>query len=662
MAVRRMGARTANCTRSMEEPDRIAELERELAELRAELAEVRGAAQPWPGEDPGVWRLLAGRRVLADLSDMVALLDREHRVLYVNRGVAELAAADVLGRCVLDYMAEDGRAAYLAGLERAWSSGRVQTHEARSTSGRVWDTRFVPMLEDGRVTHLLVTASEVTERKRAEEALRASESRLRLAIEATGMGTWVREGKSFHWDEALCRFAGITAAEVPDHPDGFLKFIHPDDREFVAGVVQRSRETGHYDDYECRFLRADGSVRHVLIKGSVELDEDGVLLRSCGGVFDLTERRQLEDQMRQAQKMDAVGQLTSGIAHNFNNILGIILPSAELGARDAPPAVAARLADISQAAERGAEMVRQLMLFARRNALTRKVPLDLVACAQRTVEICRTTFDRGIRIELSVGDDPTCVLAHAGQIEQVLLNVCLNARDAFEQASTPHALITIEVDQPRPGKARIRVRDNGPGMDEATALRVFEPFFTTKNVQRGTGLGLASAYAIIQAHEGTISCESRPGAGATFTIELPATDHTPALPDTAQAPLRRGNELVLLVDDEPVVRRVARELLELGGYRVLEAEGGVAAIEIFTRECTRLGAVVLDRSMPDLSGDKVLARLGEIDPRVPVIMLSGHLELSEQAGAAAAVLTKPTSAAVLLRALRQVLDQVGVRT
>jgi signal transduction histidine kinase len=225
--------------------------------------------------------------------------------------------------------------------------------------------------------------------------------------------------------------------------------------------------------------------------------------------------------------MEAVGQLTAGVAHNFNNILGIILPNAELSRREAPPAVSRRLDAITHAGERGAEMVRQLMLFTRGETRVQKEQVDLAACLRRTAEICRGIFGAAIEVDLTIEPGLPTVLANAGQIEQVLLNVCLNAKDALEEAKPQRPRIDLALTGSPDGGVTIRITDNGHGMDEATSARVFEPFFTTKGVDRGTGLGLASAYAIVTEHRGRIRCVSALGRGAMFEIDLP-TDEPPA--------------------------------------------------------------------------------------------------------------------------------------
>jgi PAS domain S-box-containing protein len=615
-------------------------------------------------DDELLQRVLGDRVVLESLPEVVCVLDRHLTVLYLNRSVPGRYVPELIGTNVLDYISHDARARYRETFDRAWKSGEVHTLEFNSVSNYSWQSRFVPVRERGSVVLMLVTNSDVTERLAAERALLESDSRLRHAIDVAGMGTWTHDWRTdaLVWDAALCVIYGVRDHEVPHGYEEFLECVHPEDRHRVHQAFVRSRATGIYEDLEHRIVRPTGEVRNVLAKGSTTYDKHGLPIGSLGAAFDVTARKRMEEQLYQGQKMEAVGQLTAGIAHNFNNVLSIILPNVALCRRDAPPLMAARLADIEHAAERAADLVRQLMLFARRDVEAKKQPMDPLDTVRRTVEICRTTFDRGIRIELSTGRDVPRVVANAGQLEQVMLNICINARDALEIANTHAPHIRIAVDRTQRGNVRIRVADNGTGMDETIRSRVFEPFFTTKEVGRGTGLGLASAYAIVNDHHGQIRCESRLGEGTTFEIELPGLLHhelSKASVARATEP-PRGSETVVIVDDEPLVRRATRALLEQGGYRVLECCDGDEALRTVERERGAIDLVILDRSMPGLSGEVVFEKLQSLARDVPVVLLTGKPAAGVTAGRAAAVLNKPVDLAMLLTTLRSILDRRSV--
>jgi PAS domain S-box-containing protein len=631
---------------------RIGDLEAENASLRRRLATLEG-----PSERPEsdiVRRLLGESVVLENIPDVVCIMDRDHRILYLNRTVPGRRVEDLIGTCALDYIEESMRSSYAATCERAFATGSPQTFEANTLSGYWWQSRLVP-IATGTGMLLLGTSADVTQQKRSEAALRDSETRLRHAIEASGMGTWTweRETDTFSWDDALCVIFGVGRKDAPRNSEAYLTFVHPEDRDDVAASVARSSETGRYSDLRHRIVRPDGEVRHVLSKATPLRDEHGHFIGYRGGVFDVTEQKRLEEQLRQVQKMDAIGQLTAGIAHNFNNLLSVILPNVTLGRARANPEVLSHLSDIEHAANRAAEMIRQLMLFARPEGQDKKTPIDVVATTRRTVEICGTTFDRKISIDLEAADGVPAVAAHAGQIEQVLLNICLNARDAFAQAETESPRIQILIDRGSPGMVRIRVSDNGPGMDEATRSRVFEPFFTTKAVGHGTGLGLASAYAMVMEHHGRIRCESQVGEGSTFELELPAVEFAEP-PSTRRSveSFERGTGTVLIVDDEPLVRRAVRGILERGGYKVIEAVDGIDGLDRFHEKRAQIDLVLLDQSMPGLSGDQVLLKLMDAAPSVPVVLLSGLPGPAARLGHATAVLTKPADPTTLLCTIR----------
>jgi len=636
---------------------RLQELEKENAALRSRLAELEPTSDQREGDV--VRRLLGARVLLENIPDVVSITDRDHRILYLNRTVPGRRLEDVIGTCALDFLQGHAREEYVATCERAWATGVTQTIEAKTLGGYWWESRLVPIQSEAGLL-LLATSVDVTKRKRSEEALRESENRFRHAIEASGMGTWSWDKRSDHisLDAAICNIFGFAAEMVPKNHAEYLAYVHPEDRDDVRLAITRFVETGAFGDLRHRIIRPDGEVRHLLSKAAALRDEQGDVVGFRGGVFDVTEQKRLEEQLRQVQKMDAIGQLTAGIAHNFNNLLSVILPNVTLGRARANPAVLGHLSDIEHAANRAAEMIRQLMLFARPEGQEKKTPIDIVATSRRTVEICGTTFDRKISIDLEAADDLPAVAAHAGQIEQVLLNICLNARDAFAQAETASPCIQIRIDRGSPGMVRIRVSDNGPGMDEATHSRVFEPFFTTKAVGHGTGLGLASAYAMVAEHHGRIRCESRPGEGSTFELEFPAAPL--AEPTSVRKPVEsfeRGAGTVLIVDDEPLVRRAVRGILERGGYKVLESVDGIDGLARFTQEREHIDLVLLDQSMPGLSGDQVLLKLMDLAPQVPVVLLSGLPGPAARLGHASAVLTKPADAPTLLCTIRDSIAQ-----
>jgi signal transduction histidine kinase len=386
---------------------------------------------------------------------------------------------------------------------------------------------------------------------------------------------------------------------------------------------------------------------------------------------DLEARRRLEEQLLHAQKLEAVGQLTAGIAHNFNNMLQAIMGNLSLALNEVPQAQRPFLQEALTSSERAAAMIRQLVLFARKGGAAVRRPVDLLSAVEQVASICRRTFDHRIYLWLQLPPGPLTVQGDAGQLEQALLNLCLNARDAMEGMDRP-ARLELLVDElaaasasPPPhlyslpqSYARIRVMDNGSGMDEAVRERIFEPFFTTKSVDKGTGLGLSTAYAILRDHQGWIECESRPGAGTTFALYLPALHGKLALPRAAPATAAQehGTETLLLIDDEELVRVTVARLLRRLGYQVLEAASGREGLEIFSRSRGRIALVLLDLSMPEMPGEEVYARLRVLEPALKALVLTGYESAAVAASAGVPVLKKPISSADLARKVRQTLD------
>lgn len=605
--------------------------------------------------DEEIQKLLTDPSLLAHLCDVVVVLDRALRLRYLSR-TARAPACSLIGRSILDLVAEEDRPQMRRTLERALHGREPGTLVARDLEGRFWESRLVPTQDHAL---LFMASTDVTEQKRAEQALAERETRLRSAVESSGVGTWNWDcaRDEVVWDAGLYRIYGLSEGLVPESYVDYLALVHPDDRALVEHQVEKCLATGVYGEFEHRLVRPDGEVRHVLCRGSTVLDDHGVVVAMQGGVFDVTDQKRLEEQLRHVQKMEVVGQLTAGIAHNFNNLLSVALPNVELCRARAPAELHGLLDDVLHATDRAIELVRQLMRFARQDLESRPVSTDLGTLSQHTAKICRATFDR--RIEIAVHAQPGLppVSVRPGEIEQVLLNICINARDALDEARTRDPRITVSVERASETMVRAAISDNGPGMDERTRARLFEPFFTTKEISKGTGLGLASAYATVVEHGGRIRCESTKGAGSRFIVELPIAEQPPEQASRPAPTLpSRGSERVLLVDDEALVRRALRGVLEQAGFVVVEAADGGEGLARLDEYRDAIDVIVLDRSMPRMSGEQFLVQLGERAAQHPVVLLSGHASADVELPGVAAVMMKPPRGSELLRVLRSVLD------
>ena len=552
---------------------------------------------------------------------------------------------------------------------------------------------------EGRATRCVGAVRDVTERRRMADALAESQSRLALALEAARMGTWrwVPSTGVLHWSEGMGPLFGLPrGAPAPDF-DHFLEPLHPEDRARLAAEVEGVVAHGTTFETEFRVVLADGSVRWLSDRGRVTRDAAGRAVHIDGVVTDVTERKDAERtlaerdaQLQHARRLEALGRLAGGVAHDFNNLLTVIRNNADfaLDALAAGHPAAADVHEIVRAAERAAALTRQLLAVGRRQTL-RPETLDVRALLRDVVPLVQRLVGRHIAVELELDGPGALVRIDPTQLEQVLLNLAANARDAMGAAGgtltltlgrrvldAAEAAALAGPDEARlaPGPyVTLAVRDGGPGMDAATRARIFEPFFTTKPFGKGTGLGLATVHGIMLQMHGAVSVASEPGAGTTFTLYLPAVgDAASPPPDAAARDPEPGlaapatvRPLVLLAEDEGAVRAVVRRMLERDGYAVVEAGDGAEALEHFTERLTPHGhpppprapwaLVISDVLMPRVDGVELARRLRALSPTIPIVLMSGYS--AEAIGDAdalppgLAIVEKPPSAAELRAAI-----------
>jgi PAS domain S-box-containing protein len=420
------------------------------------------------------------------------------------------------------------------------------------------------------------------------------------------------------------------------HPQAWLETIHPDDRARMAEKLRTGLFAGATDE-TYRIVRPDGTVRWIRSRSFPVHGADGRLERVVGTSADVTEQRQLEDQLRQAQKMESVGRLAGGIAHDFNNLLTVINGTAELAALDLPRDSALRtdLLHIRQAGERAAALTRQLLALSRQQIL-KPVIINLSTVVRGMQSMLRRLISEHVELAFRFDDPPGHVKADPSQIEQVILNLAVNAQDAMPDGG----VLTIETGSvyldagdaanhlaPSAGHySMLAVSDTGHGMDEATRQRIFEPFFTTKEVGKGTGLGLSTVYGIVQQSEGGLFVYSEPGHGTTFKVYLPQVDDRPELPLTLDASDQSGTETILLVEDEPTLRSLTRRVLSSAGYTVVDAGSGEEALAVLATHTEHVHLMLTDVVMPGMNGRDLAVRVAALRPGIKVLYASGYTD------------------------------------
>jgi two-component system cell cycle sensor histidine kinase/response regulator CckA len=510
------------------------------------------------------------------------------------------------------------------------------------------------------------------DRKRNEQALRRSELCYRSLVQTAVYGIYrsSREGHFLDVNPALIGMLGYSSALEVLALDP-KRDVFADPAEY-ARLIEEFRRTGRVDGFEVRWKRKDGAAITVRISGRAVASEDQPSDVLEAIAEDITERRVLEDQFRQSQKMEAVGRLAGGIAHDFNNLLTVVSGYTEVLLDQLTPAhpLRAKAESIQQASDRATTLTRQLLAFSRKQLLQLKV-VDVNAIVEDMERLLRPLIGEDIELITQLEPSIGCTRADAGQLEQVIMNLVVNAKDAMPRGGkiriSTASVILDDTDRTENTFIKhgpyvmICVSDTGHGMDRETQARIFEPFFTTKEKGKGTGLGLSTVYGIIKQSGGYVFVQSEIGRGTVFTMYFPRVDEPTEAPGAAPAALAAagGSETILLVEDEESVRQLIRETLESRGYHVLEAGDGRAALTLAAARSETIHLVITDVVMPGLSGHELVQQLLGTRPAIKVLYLSGHAE-ETVAGPLApqgpkAFLQKPFTLQNLSRKVREVL-------
>ena len=615
-------------------------------------------------------------RALVEASpDIVLVVDPTGTVLFVNRVVSAFAGTAIVGRKIWDFAVGNDARERLQGKLREV----VETREAifyehagmRADGALGWyDVRAIPVVVDGSIEVIVWSSTDVSERRSALERL-AFQARLLDQVSQPIIALDVA-ARITHWNAAAERLYGWTAEEAI----GWIisERLTTDWPATGKEAMTHSLRTKGVWSGELVHLTKSGE--RLVVHTSMRLIRDarGEAVQSIAVMQDVTLRRRLEEQLRQSQKMEAIGLLAGGVAHDFNNILAVILGFSELAVRKLPPGhpVGAQLTEVFEAARRGGELTRKLLAFSRKQIIEPRL-LDVSASVQDFTRMIRRIVGEDVAISVEPAPAPVPVRADPVQLEQVLLNLCTNARQAMPAGGTLRlAARAVDLDDAfverhpwaRPGAfAEVVVSDTGHGMDEVTRARVFEPFFTTK--ADGTGLGLSTVYGIVEQHGGFLDVESTPGAGTTFRVYLPRSSDVVRTQEASRGERSshgpRGSELVIVAEDEPSLRHLVTTTLTELGYTVLPAGDGEQAVTAYERHATEVALVLLDIVMPGLDARTTYDRLRAVRSDVRVLFTTGYAPSSTrlaellQSGRVP-VLEKPFTPQALAAKVRTTID------
>ncbi|MCY7348271.1 MAG: PAS domain S-box protein [Pyrinomonadaceae bacterium] len=471
---------------------------------------------------------------------------------------------------------------------------------------------------------------------------------LETALEASSTYTWTYEPATnrVYADKNLAQLFSVSPEDAQGGQlEVYLSTIHCEDRARVAGEIDAFLDSGGGGfESEYRIVQPDGSFRWVVARAKIERDATGAPIRMPVALVDITDERKAaekalienEERLRQAQKLEAIGTLTGGVAHDFNNLLTTILVNTQIGLRNTAPGDSMHnlLTEIQNAGNRAAALTRQLLAFSRRQKLEPR-PVNLNKTIGDTINLLKRLIGADVEIFVNCAPDLATVFADPAQIEQVVMNLAVNSRDAMPNGGKLFIeTCNIELDEDycrvhqyvQPGKyVQIKVKDTGEGIDEETQKRIFEPFFTTKETGKGTGLGLSIIYGIIKQHDGHISVHSKPKEGATFLVFLPAVEQCiEPQPETMLPVPFGGTETILFAEDEDSLRNVAVDILKSMGYTVLSAKNGEEAVSIFTANQKQINLLLFDVAMPRMGGYEAYRRIRRLNSEIPLIFMTGY--------------------------------------
>ncbi len=591
------------------------------------------------------------RSIVETSKEGIWAVDHEFRITFTNQAMADMLGyetSEVMGRMAIDFMFTEDIEGYRKRREERIKGidGQYEGHFRRRDGKECWTIISSKALidEDGKFAGSFAMFTDITERKNAEHILQAKEQEFRTLVENVPGAVYRCEVHSpwrvLYMSDGIQVITGRLASEFVSGAIHFGNIVHPDDMAELDRIINEGIMQKHHYDLEYRVLHTDGSIRWASERGRATYNADGDPIYLDGVIIDITDRKQTEEiqaRLQQASKLESIGRLAGGVAHDFNNLLTVIQGSislAMIGLSQNDP-LNNRLKMIEDASDRAAQLTRQLLAFSRKQIIEPKV-INLNTLVENLRKMMTRIIGEDIELVISLQEDLHNINADVGQIEQVIVNLAVNSRDAMPNGGklfieTENVIADQEFCKKHPTiqtghYVLLSVSDTGHGMDEETKNQIYEPFFTTKKQGIGTGLGLATVYGIVKQHDGFINCYSEIGQGTVFKIYLPIIDLEDSKSDSELRTSEElsGNEVILFVEDEEIVREVAIEYLERMGYKILSAENGGMALLISEQHEEPIDLLITDVVMPGMDGKQLVERLHLARPEMKILYTSGY--------------------------------------
>ena len=608
------------------------------------------------------------RGILDAITETIVLIDRQGMVITVDQIACERLGTkkeDLIGRCLYDFFPPEVAEKRKRKYEEVFNTGKSVCFED-SRESMTFEQNVYPILSDrNRVERVAIFAREITDRKLTEETLRESEEKYRSMMESMKDAVYIcsTDYRVEYMNSALIKRTGRDATG-----ENCFKALH-DLNEKCSWCVHDKVKQGEHIESDIVSPRDNRSYH---VSQSPVVHEDGSISKMTVYI-DTTDFKKMETQLQQAQKMEAIGTLAGGIAHDFNNILFPISGYAEMLLQDIPDDSPLRhgLSKILAGSKRAGDLVTQILTFSRQRERKLK-PLKIELLVKEALKLIRSSLPTTINIRQNINKDCGLVMADPTQIHQIVMNLCTNAFHAMEEAGGKLTITLEKVELAAkdlknpamiPGQhICLMVADTGPGMEQSIIDRIFDPYFTTKVEGKGTGLGLAVVHGIIESHGGQVSVYSESGNGAKFKVYLPVIKEQKETAEIeAHAPIQKGDERILLIDDEDIIAQMEKEMLERLGYHVTARTSSTDALEAFRTQPDKFDLVITDLTMPNMTGDKLAQKLMVIRPDMPVILCTGFSEkMSKEKAEALGIkgfLMKPVVISDLAKTIREVLEK-----